>query len=116
MKECARFSPDQKKNAANAFRQTLVYDSEHSSALNNIGIFAHGNGDYAHAKRLFEHANSIHPHIPLYKQNLAIIEDLISEQRLSPDHPEISEIVRPSATTAEHFVATGQAIPLSEEK
>lgn len=110
------FLTGSEKNAANAFRQTLVYDSEHSSALNNIGIFAHSNGDYAHAKRLFEHANSIHPHIPLYKQNLAIIEDLISEQRLSPDHPEISEIVRPSATTAEHFVATGQAIPLSEEK
>lgn len=110
------FITGSEKNAEHAFRQTLLYDSEHSSALNNIGVFAHDNEDYAHAKRLFEHAHHIHPHIPLYKQNLTIIENIISEQKPSPAHPEVSEIVRPSATTAEHFVTTGQAIPLTEEK
>lgn len=110
------FLTGSEKNAEHAFRQTLIYDSEHSSALNNIGVFAHSNEDYAHAKRLFEHAHHIHPHIPLYNQNLSIIENIISEQTPSSTHPEVSEIVRPSATTAEHFVATGQAIPLTKEE
>ncbi|MEZ0575564.1 radical SAM protein [Halodesulfovibrio aestuarii] len=109
------FITGSEKNAEHAFRQTLLYDSEHSSALNNIGVFAFDSGDYTHAKRLFEHAHNIHPHIPLYKQNLSILEGVINEKTTSSMHPEVSEIVRPCATTAEYYVTTGQAIPMAEE-
>lgn len=103
-------------NAANAFRQTLLYDSEHSSALNNTGVIAWENENYAHAKRLFERAHKIHPHIMLYKENLTLVEESLNSEESPSTSPELSEIVRPSATTPEHFAATGQAIPMTDKK
>lgn len=89
------------KSAANAFRQTLLYDSEHSSALNNIGVFAFSNNDIPHAKRLFKHAARIHPNIALYRKNLALAESADSETQQLGASPQLSEIVRPSAFLAE---------------
>lgn len=89
------------KSAANAFRQTLLYDSEHSSALNNIGVFAFSNNDIPHAKRLFEHAARIHPNIALYRKNLALTESADPETQQLGASPQLSEIVRPSAFLAE---------------
>ncbi|SIO17411.1 radical SAM protein [Halodesulfovibrio marinisediminis] len=97
------------KNAANAFRQTLLYDSEHSSALNNIGVFAYENKNYAHAKRLFEQAHNFHPQVPLFKQNLEIVKNTLEGDKQLSIHPEISEIVRPSVVNYEYSVTPEQS-------
>lgn len=103
-------------SASHAFRQTLLYDSEHSSALNNMGVLACETNDYAHARRLFEQAHTVHPHLSRYKDNITLLDTIISEQQVPPLSPELSEIVRPSATTPEHLAATGQAIPMPQKE
>ncbi|MCG8529509.1 MAG: radical SAM protein [Desulfovibrionales bacterium] len=94
------------KNAANAFRQTLIYDSKHSSALNNIGVFAFTNGDYTHAMRLFEHARRLHPSIRLYAENEAIAQRAMHSEKPTDEQPELSEIVRPCAVQAQFMQNT----------
>lgn len=87
-----------KKNAANAFKQVLLYDSEHSSALNNIGVFAFENEDYPHAERLFSHAARLHPSIAVYSENKKLAEQALASQCPPDATPELSEIVRPCSS------------------